>query len=80
MNKSSQIMQSKYFQGDDVIDDVTEWPQSRFSIFFYEWKNKIFRDNWRTNIDMIIKLSVHMYHWIVNTPLQRLWIALLMTS
>ena len=63
-------MQEKYFNGDDVIDDVTGWPQSRFSIFFYEWKTNIFRDNCRTNKDIIFKLSVHMYHWIVNLPLQ----------
>ena len=37
MKKSSQIIQEKkYFHGDDVIDDVTERPQSRFSIFLYE--------------------------------------------
>ena len=29
----------------------------------------IFHDNWRTKY-IIFKLSVHMYHWIVNTPLQ----------
>ena len=35
-------MQEKYFHGDDVIDDVTERPQSRFSIFLYEWKITLF--------------------------------------
>ena len=65
------LCKKKYFQGDDIIDDVTEWPQSHFSISLYEWKkNNIFRDNWRMNKDIIFKLSVHMYHWIVNTPLQ----------
>ena len=37
MKRSSQIMQENFFHSDDVIDDVTEWPQSRFSIFLYEW-------------------------------------------
>ena len=32
MKKSSQIMPQKFFYGDDVIDDVTEWPQS-FSLY-----------------------------------------------
>ena len=29
MKRSSQIMTKKYFYDDDVIDDVTGWPQSR---------------------------------------------------
>ena len=33
MKRSSQIMQKKYFHDDDVIDDVTGWPQIRPSIF-----------------------------------------------
>ena len=66
----SKLYKKKYFHSDDVIDDIIKWPQSRFSIFLYEWKNDIFRDNWRTNKDIIFKLSVLMYHWIVNTPLQ----------
>ena len=70
MKRSSQIMQEKYFHGDDVIDDVTERPQSPFSIFLYEWINNIFYDNWRTYKDIIFKLNVLMYHWIVNMPLQ----------
>ena len=32
----------KYFHDDDVIDDVTGWPQSRPSIFLYIWNNNIF--------------------------------------
>ena len=36
---------------------------------FMNEKNNIFHDNWRTNKDIIFKLSVLMYHWIVNTPL-----------
>ena len=35
----------KYFHDDDVIDDVTGWPQSRPSIFLYKWNNNIFHDN-----------------------------------
>ena len=66
----SKLYKKKYFHSDDVIDDIIKWPQSRFSIFLYEWKNDIFRDNWRTNKDIIFKLSVLMYHWIGNTPLQ----------
>ena len=64
------LCKKKYFHGDDVIDDVTERPQSRFSIFLYEWKNNIVHDKWRTYKDIIFKLNVLMYHWIVNMPLQ----------
>ena len=49
-------MQEKYFHGDDVIDDVTGRPQSRSSIFFYDGKNNIFRDNCRTNKISSLKL------------------------
>ena len=45
MKRSPQIMQEEYFHNDDVIDDVTERPQSRFSISLYEWKNDIVHDN-----------------------------------
>ena len=31
-------MEKKYFHGDDVIDDVTEWPQISFSISFINEK------------------------------------------
>ena len=64
------LCKKKYFHGDDVIGNVTERPQSRFSIFLYEWKNNIFHDNWRTLKDIIFKLNVLMYHWIENMPLQ----------
>ena len=64
------LCKKKYFQDDDVIDDVTGRPQSRSSIFLYEWNNNIFRDNCRTNKDNIFKVSAHMYNWIVNAPLQ----------
>ena len=40
----------------------------RFS--FMNEKNNIFHDNQRKNKDIIVKLSVHMYHCIVNMPLQ----------
>ena len=42
MKISSQIMPKKLFHDDDVIDDVTEWPQSRPPIFLYIWNNNIF--------------------------------------
>ena len=43
MKRSSQIMQKKkYFHDDDVIDDVTRWPQSRPSICLYIRTNKCF--------------------------------------
>ena len=32
----------KYFHDDDVINDVTRWPQSRPSIFHYVWNSNIF--------------------------------------
>ena len=36
MKRSSQIMQKKvFFHDDDVIDDVTHWPQSQPSLFLY---------------------------------------------
>ena len=57
----------KYFHDDDVIDDVTGWPQSRPSIFLYIWNNNIFHYNWKTSKDSMIKLPVHMYHEIMTT-------------
>ena len=36
------LCQKKYFHDDDVIDDVTGWPQSRPSLFLYIWNNNIF--------------------------------------
>ena len=48
MKTSSQPMQKKYFSifhGDDVIDDVTGWTQSRSSTFLYKWNENIFSDN-----------------------------------
>ena len=57
----------KYFHDDDVIDDVTGWPQSRPSIFLYKWNNNIFHDNLTTSKHIIIKLPVHMNHQIMTT-------------
>ena len=37
--------QKKYFHDDDVIYDVTGWPQSRPSVFLYKWNSNIFHDN-----------------------------------
>ena len=62
MKRSSQIMQKKYFQNDDVIDDVTGRPQSRPFMFLYKWNNNVFHDNLKTSKDIIIKLPVHRYH------------------
>ena len=70
MKNHPKLCKKKYFHSDGVFDDVTEWPQSRFSIFLYEWWNDIFHDNYRTTKDIIFKLSTHMYHWIVNMRLQ----------
>ena len=36
------LCQKKYFHHDDVIDDVTGWPQNQPYIFFYKWNNNIF--------------------------------------
>ena len=39
------LCQKEYFHDNDVIDDVTGWPQIRPSIFLYEWNSNIFHDN-----------------------------------
>ena len=57
------------FGGDDVIDDVTGWPQSSPSVFPYKWRMNIFRDHWETNNDINNKFGVHRYHIIVNMSL-----------
>ena len=60
------------FGSDDVIDDVTGWPQSSPSVFPYKWKINIFCDHWKTNNDIIIKFGFHRNHIIVNMSL---WIS-----
>ena len=45
MKSSSQFMPKKYLHDDDVIHDVTGWPQSRPSIFLYKWNNNICHEN-----------------------------------
>ena len=60
------------FGGDDVIDDVTGWPQSSPSVFPYKWKMNIFLDHWKTNNDIIIEFGFHRNHSIVNMSL---WIS-----
>ena len=45
MNRSSQIMPKSVFHDDNVIDDVTGWPQNRPYIFHYKWNNNISHDN-----------------------------------
>ena len=67
VKRSSQIMQKNIFHDDDVIDDVTVWPQSRPSLFLYKWKNDSFHDNWKISKDVIIKLPVHRYNEIMTT-------------
>ena len=61
VDSSSKIKQQKYFRGDDVIHDVTGWPQICPPIFFYIWKMNISHNNWRTSKDIIIKHDVYMY-------------------
>ena len=73
-------MPKKYFHDDDVIDDVTGWPQSRLSIFLYKWNNNIFHDNLTTSKDIIIKLPVHMFHKIMTTLYEYIFMMSLMTS
>ena len=74
LKTSYQIMQEKIFS----------WSQSDLKVVslysFMNEKNNIFHDNWRKNKDIIFKLSVHMYHWVVKMHLQTILIALLMTS
>ena len=74
------LCKKKYFHSADVIDDVTEWPQSGFSIFLYEWNNNVFHENWRTNKDIIFKLSVLMIIELWIRLYKRSWSASLMTS
>ena len=63
---SSQSMQEKVFfvvmtssmtsQGDLKVAPLCS---------LYKWNMNIFRDNWKTNKGIIIKLGVHMYPWIL---------------
>ena len=65
------------FHDDDVIDDVTGWPQSRPSIFLYKLNNSIFHDNKkRAKISSlnflcigIMKLQLHLYKCVIMTSL-----------
>ena len=56
------------FHEDDVIYDVTGWLQIRPSILLSKRKMNIFRYNRYMSKYIAIKLSVHMYHDIVNIP------------
>ena len=49
------LCKKKYVHGDDVIDDVTEWPPIPLWM-----KNNIFRDNWRTIKDIVFTICLHM--------------------
>ena len=53
MRRKSPSMQKSTFHDDDIIDDVTGWPQSRSSIYLSKWNKNIFHDKWRTNKDII---------------------------
>ena len=53
------------FHDDDVIDDVTEWPQGWPSIILYKWNNNIFHDK-KTSKDIIIKRPLQRYHEIIT--------------
>ena len=51
-------------------EKIFSWSQSDLKVVslyaFMNEKNNIFHDNWRKNKDIIFKLSVHMYHWVVK--------------
>ena len=69
-------MPKKYFYDDDVIDDVTVWPQSQLSMFLYKWNNNIFHDNSKTsNI-----LQVHCWGCLVVLVMFHVLVTSLMTS
>ena len=55
-----------FFHGDEVIDDVTGWPQSRPSIHLYQSNKNIFHDYYKTNWDAIKKLPVYRYFGIMT--------------
>ena len=77
MKRSFRSMQKSIFHDDDVIDDVTGWPQSRPSMFLYEWNNIIFMiTKKRTKISLINFLCInitrswlHLYRYVVMTSL-----------
>ena len=55
-----QIVHEKYFLGDDVIDNVTRWPQIVPLYFFTNEKN---HDNWTTNKDTVKPFcNDHLYN------------------
>ena len=69
------LCHKRYFHDDDVIDDVTGWPQSRPSIFLYIWNNNIFMiTKQRAKISSlnflcvcIIRLWLQLYEYIFKT-------------
>ena len=71
------LYQKKYFHDDDVIDDVTGWPQSRPSIFLYKWNNNFFMiTKQRAKISSlnflcicIMRLWLQLYKYIFMTSL-----------
>ena len=55
-----------YFHREDVNDDVTVQRQSRRLLFLYGPKH--FYDSCGISRDIIVKLSVHMYHGYAIIP------------
>ena len=65
------------FHDDDVIDDLTGWPQSRPTIFLYKWNNNIFHDNVKpakiSSLNFLCigirRLWLHLYKCVFMTSL-----------
>ena len=69
-------MPKKYFHDDDVIDDVTGWPQSRPSILLHEITTFFMITKKRAKISSlnfpcirIMRLRLQLYKYIFMTPL-----------
>ena len=61
-------MPKKYFHDDDVIDDVTGWPQIPPSIYSFLYEiTTFFMITKKSSKDIIIKLPVHVYYEIMTT-------------
>ena len=48
-----------------MTSSTTSQGDLKVAMFLYKWNMNIFRDNWKTNKGIIIKLGVHMYPWIL---------------
>ena len=73
-----QLCTKNIFHDDDVIENVTGWPQSRPSIFLYKWNNNIFRDNQKKRAKIsslnflcigIMRLWPQLYKYVFMTSL-----------